>query len=164
MSRHIIGTIAVLGALSIGTQAHAGSGNAVFGAVVGSGAGAVIGGSIGGTDGAIIGGVIGAAAGAAVASNQGRYDGHAGYGAVRVHGPVAPVYGPPPVVYYPPPPVAVYPQPVYGGGVYPAPVYGRPVYPAPVYAPPVVVYRGWRWRGPHHHPRHDDYDRGYGWH
>ncbi|WP_301103204.1 glycine zipper 2TM domain-containing protein [Propionivibrio sp.] len=46
--------------------------DAVWGALLGGGAGAIAGRSIGGRDGTIIGGVLGAAAGAAIGSERGR--------------------------------------------------------------------------------------------
>lgn len=114
--------------------------DAVFGAVIGGGAGALIGQSMGGRDGAIVGGAIGAAAGAAAASGSQRYYGSVGYY------PPAPVYRAPAPVYYAPAPVYHVPAPVYY--VSPPVVYR----PAPVY----VEYGGSRGHWKHRHGRGHD--------
>ena len=108
--------------------------DAVWGALLGGGAGAVVGHSIGGRDGTIIGGALGAAAGAAIGSERGRS---------RVE------YVAPPPVYYAAP---AYRQEVY----YPP----QEVY----YAPPVrqrqvyYVERGYQ-RGHRRHHEYRDWDR-----
>lgn len=77
--------------------------DAVWGALLGGGAGAAIGGSVSGRNGAIVGGALGAAAGAVIASENTRH---------QVEYVPAPVYHPRPrVVYYAPQPV-YYAQPV----------------------------------------------------
>jgi hypothetical protein len=123
--------------------------DALFGAVIGGGAGALIGQSMGGRDGAIVGGAIGAAAGAAAASSSQRYYGGVGVG----YYPPAPVYRAPAPVYYAPPPVYYAPPPVYH---VPAPVYyvSPPVVyrPAPVY----IEYGGSRGHWKHKHGRGHD--------
>ena len=87
--------------------------DAIWGALIGGGAGAVIGRSVGGRDGTIIGGALGAATGAAIASDRhhGRFEQRVDY-----YSP-APVYVAqetyyPPQVYYAPP-VRVEQRPVY---------------------------------------------------
>ena len=115
--------------------------DAVWGALLGGGAGAVVGHSIGGRDGTIIGGAIGAAAGAAIGSERGRDR----------------------VEYVAPPPVR-YAAPAYRQEVYYPP---QEVYYAPPPRPVYYVERGYA-RDPHwrHHPRdwdRDDHGRGRGW-
>lgn len=85
--------------------------DAVWGALLGGGAGAVVGHSIGGRDGTIIGGALGAAAGAAIGSERGRS--RVEYAAPSPVYYAAPayrqeVYYPPQQVYYAPPPRQVY--------------------------------------------------------
>lgn len=91
--------------------------DAVWGALLGGGAGAVVGRQIGGRDGTIIGGALGAAAGAAIGSERG-------------HGRVQYVAPPVSAVYYTAPPAYYAASPAY----YPQP----PVY----YTRPVRVERG----------------------
>jgi len=75
--------------------------DAVWGALLGGGAGAALGGSVSGRNGAIVGGALGAAAGAVIASEtNGR----------RLEYVAAPVYRPA-TVYYAEQPV-YYPQPM----------------------------------------------------
>ena len=77
--------------------------DAVWGALLGGGAGAAIGGSVSGRNGAIVGGALGAAAGAVIASENTH---------PRVDYVPAPVYHPGPrAVYYTPQPL-YYAQPV----------------------------------------------------
>lgn len=94
--------------------------DAVWGALLGGGAGAAIGSSVSGRNGAIVGGAIGAAAGAAIVGDNGYR---------RVEYLPATVYQPRTVYYAP--------QPVY---------YAAPV---PVVAP-TVYYVGPGPRGHHH--------------
>jgi len=150
--RKVLAATVIAGGVLMAGAAQAS--DAVFGAVIGGGAGALIGQSMGGRDGAIVGGAIGAAAGAAAASGSQRYYGGVGYY------PPAPVYRAPATVYYAPAPVYHVPAPVYHvpAPVYhvPAPVYyvsPRVVYrPAPVY----VEYGGSRGHWKHKHGRGHD--------
>ena len=122
--------------------------DAVWGALIGGGAGAVVGHSIGGRDGTIIGGAIGAAAGAAIGSQQ----------RGRVEYVAPPVYYAAPAyqqqVYYPPQQV-YYPQ---QEAYYTPPVRieRRPAY---------YVERGYRHdnRRHHEHRNWDRDDHGRGW-
>ncbi len=79
--------------------------DAVWGALVGGGAGAAIGGSVSGRNGAVVGGAIGAAAGAVIASDSHHDYNRAGYRPHVVYYPAPPVYYTPPArvvtpVYY----------------------------------------------------------------
>lgn len=100
------------------------AGDAVVGALLGTGAGALIGNSVNGRDGALVGAAVGAITGAAIAGNQHRSRG--GYGYSYGYAP-APVYVAPPAYYYPEqqvyysPPVRVVQPYYYGAPV----VYGR---------------------------------------
>lgn len=105
--------------------------DAVWGALIGGGAGAAIGGSVSGRDGAVIGGALGAAAGAAIGSNNSYH---------RVVYAPAPVYRPQ-IVYYPA-------QPVY----YAPPVPVRVVVPTVYYVTPGRGHR-------HIHPHRPHWDR-----
>ncbi len=58
--------------LALSSAAHAGSSDAVVGAIVGAGFGAAIGHSIDGRQGALLGSAIGAVAGTAIANNDSR--------------------------------------------------------------------------------------------
>lgn len=80
--------------------------DAVWGALIGGGAGAAIGGAVSGREGAIIGGAIGAATGAVVTSDGDR-DHRRRH---RVHQPTVVYYTAPPVYYAPAPHVVA---PVY---------------------------------------------------
>lgn len=133
--RKVLAATVIAGGVLIAGAAQAS--DAVFGAVIGGGAGALIGQSMGGRDGAIVGGAIGAAAGAAAAGSSHRYYGGVGYY------PPAPVYRAPAPVYYAPAPVYHVPAPVYY--VSPPVVYR----PAPVY----VEYGGSRGHWKHKHGR-----------
>ncbi len=89
--------------------------DAVWGALLGGGAGAAIGGSVSGRDGAIVGGAIGAAAGAVIASENDRQ--RVVY-TPDVHYRPRTVYYAAPQVYYAPPPrivTPVYYVPTYRG-------------------------------------------------
>ena len=138
--RKVLAATVIAGGVLMAGAAQAS--DAVFGAVIGGGAGALIGQSMGGRDGAIVGGAIGAAAGAAAASSSQRYYGGVGVG----YYPPAPVYRVPAPVYYAPPPVYHVPAPVYY--VSPPVVYR----PAPVY----VEYGGARGHWKHKHGRGHD--------
>lgn len=86
--------------------------DAIWGALIGGGAGALVGRSIGGRDGTIVGGALGAAAGVVIASDR---DHHRVVQRVDYYAP-APVYVAP-QTYYPAPvyyaqPVRVVPRPV----------------------------------------------------
>ena len=71
--------------------------DAVWGALLGGGAGAAIGGSVSGRNGAIVGGAIGAATGAVIASDDDRYQ--TDYRPRRVYQPQTVYYTAPPVYY-----------------------------------------------------------------
>lgn len=112
--------------------------DAVWGALLGGGAGAAIGGSVSGRNGAIVGGALGAAAGAVIASENTRH---------RVAYVPAPVYQPSARV------VSYAPQPVY----YAQPV--RVVAPTVYYITPE---RGGR-HGHHHREKWHPHDSRYGY-
>jgi len=97
MKKQIGTTIAVALCLLSSTTAMAD--DAVWGALLGGGAGAVVGRSIGGRDGTIIGGALGAAAGAAIGSERGHGHGRVEYVAPPVYYS-QPAYYPQQQVYY----------------------------------------------------------------
>jgi outer membrane lipoprotein SlyB len=65
-------TRTLIASLCILASGSAVANDAVWGALLGGGAGAAIGGSVSGRNGAIVGGAIGAAAGAVIASDSDR--------------------------------------------------------------------------------------------
>lgn len=89
-TRNLIASLCILASSS------AMANDAVWGALLGGGAGAAIGGSVSGRNGAIVGGAIGAAAGAVIAADSD----HEPY---RVDHRPRVVYHPAPPVYYAPP-------------------------------------------------------------
>lgn len=106
--------------------------DAIWGALIGGGAGAAVGGSVSGRNGAIIGGALGAAAGAVIGSENHRS---------RVDYVPAQAYRPQPV-YYTEQPVYYYSQPVR------------------VVAPPVYYIEQGRDRNDRrHHHKHGGWDR-----
>lgn len=108
--------------------------DAIFGALIGGGAGALIGRSVGGRDGTIIGGALGAAAGAAIGSENRHH---------RVEQRVD-YYAPAPTYYTQ---ETYYPQQVY---------YSEPVR---VEQRPVYYIEGGYDRGERWHHRDRDWDR-----
>ena len=121
--------ITLLATLGLVTSTVALANDAVFGALIGGGAGAVIGSSVGGRNGAIVGGAIGAATGVVIASeprhrHEQRVEYYAPqpvyYTSQRTYYTAPPAYYPPPQVYYAPPPVRIVAPPtVYlSGGHY----------------------------------------------
>ena len=90
-------TRTLIASLCILASSSAMANDAVWGALLGGGAGAAIGGSVNGRNGAIVGGALGAAAGAVIATDNG----HEPY---RVeHRPQVVYHHPAPPVYYAPP-------------------------------------------------------------
>ena len=87
-------TRTLIASLCILASGSAVANDAVWGALLGGGAGAAIGGSVSGRNGAIVGGAIGAAAGAVIASDSDHN--HADYRPQVVYHPAPPVYYAPP--------------------------------------------------------------------
>lgn len=98
-------TRTLIASLCILASGSAVANDAMWGALLGGGAGAAIGGSVSGRNGAIVGGAIGAAAGAVIASDSDRAHNRAAYRPQVLYHPAPPVYYAPPTrvvtpVYY----------------------------------------------------------------
>ena len=121
--------------------------DAIWGAVLGGGAGALFGQSVGGRDGAIVGGALGAATGAAIGSQNHRPRGY---------------YAPQQAYYAPPAAPVYYAQPAY----YPTQqvYYSQPVriQQRPVYYVRDGYDRGYRGDRHHHRRDWDRHDNGHG--
>lgn len=85
-------TRTLIASLCILASGSAVANDAMWGALLGGGAGAAIGGSVSGRNGAIVGGAIGAAAGAVIASDSDRAHNRADYRPQVVYHPAPPVY------------------------------------------------------------------------